>query len=169
MITFNVEPNAVPNIASFMERVRFQIIAAIRGGMREAMKDLAKYIVATKLSGSPIGRMATPNKLTKPGDLSASILAGVRVGGNEEEIYGTLSGRPKNMPNLGYWQEFGTNHPAVSGKLNVFVGKDGNPVFTHHLAAFSIAPRPFLNPSLDEQKGQIMETIRASLAAAELG
>lgn len=168
MIDFNIDPNAPQNIAAYMERVRAKIIGALRGGMREAMGDLAKYIVATKLSGSPIGILSTPNKFTKPGDLAASILEGVRVGGNDEEVYGTLSGRPKSMPNLGYWQEFGTNHPSVSEKLSVFVGPDGSPVFTRHLAAFSIAPRPFLNPSLQEQQAQIIATIRARLEEVDL-
>lgn len=168
MINFQVEPDAGPKIAAYMDRVRAQIISAIRGGMRQAMNDLAQYVIATKLSGSPIGQQAAANKYTRPGDLAASILAGVRVGGNDEEVYGTLSGRPKNMPNLGFWQEFGTKHLERSGKLNVFIGLDGAPVFTRHIAAFSIPPRPFLNPSLHEQETQITETIRARLREAEL-
>jgi hypothetical protein len=168
MIDFQLEPNAGPKIAAYMDRVRAQIISAIRGGMRQAFHNLAEYIVASKLSGSPIGQQAMPGKYTKPGDLAASILHGVRVGGNEDEVYGTLSGRPKNMPNLGFWQEFGTNHLERSGKLNVFIGRDGSPVFTHHIAAFSIAPQPFLNPSLREQESQIFETIRTRLSEAKL-
>lgn len=168
MIRFTIEPDAGPKLAGYMEHVRARIVSAIRGGMREAMQDLARYIVATKLSGDPIGRQASPSRLTKPGDLAASILAGVRVGGNEQEVYGTLSGRPKNQPNLGYWQEFGTNHPAIAGKLRVFAGPDGEMVFTTSTAAFSIAPRPFLNPSLGEQKAQIMATIRARIAEANI-
>jgi hypothetical protein len=168
MIRFTLEPDAGPKLAGYMEHVRARIVSAIRGGMREAMQDLASYIVANKLSGNPIGQQAAPSRFTKPGDLAASIMAGVRVGGNEQEVYGTLSGRPKNQPNLGYWQEFGTSHPAVAGKLRVFAGADGQLVFTTSIAAFSIQPRPFLNPSLGEQKAQIMATIHARLSEANI-
>lgn len=169
MLTFQIEPNAGPKIGAYMERVRSRIIAAARSGMREAMNDLAQWIVESKLSGGfGIGIQSAPSKYTNPGDLAASLLKGVRVSVRDELVRGTLTARPKNMPNLGFWQEFGTNHPAVSDKLNVFTGRDGKLVFTHHLAAFSIPPRPFLNPSLEEQKAQIMETIRASIAAADL-
>jgi len=168
MIQFTLEPDAGPKLAGYMEHVRARIVSAIRAGMREAMQDLARYVVASKLSGDPIGQQAAPSRFTKPGDLAASILAGVRVGGNDEEVYGTLSGRPKNQPNLGYWQEFGTKHPAVAGKMRVFAGADGQLVFTSSIAAFSIPPRPFLNPSLAEQKAQIMATIRARLAEADI-
>lgn len=170
MIRFEVEPQAGTKIAAYMEHVRSRIVSAIRGGMYEAMNDLAQYIVASKLSGSPIGMQDTPTKYTKPGDLAASILRGVRVGGRDggDEIYGTLSGRPKNQPNLGYWQEFGTVHPAIAKKLMVFAAPDGTMVYTQGHKAFSIAPRPFLNPSLVERETQIMDTIRARLAAADL-
>jgi hypothetical protein len=168
VINFTLEPNAGPKLAAYMDRVRAQIVAALRAGMREAMNNLAEYIVSSKLSGNPIGVQAQAGQFTKPGDLAASVLQGVRVGGNEDEVYGTLSGRPKNQPNLGLWQEFGTNHLEQSGKLNVFIGKDGSPVFTRHIAPFSIAPRPFLNPSLREQEAQIVATIRTRLSEAKL-
>jgi hypothetical protein len=72
------------------------------------------------------------------------------------------------MPNLGFWQEFGTNHPALEAKFMAFMAADGTMVFTRGHRAFSIAPRPFLNPSLEEQKSEIVATIRARLSEVKL-
>lgn len=160
MIRFTVDPNDGPKIAAHLEQVRVRILTAIRGGMREAMQDLAQYIVGSKLSGSPIAQ--------RKGNLAAAVLASARVTGNEEVIRGSVAAKPRVNSNEGIWQEFGTNHPALEGKLRVFIGRDGTPVFTHHLKAFTIAPKPFLNPSLHEQETKIVETIRARLREADL-
>lgn len=160
MLTFTIDPNSGPNIAAHLEQVRVRILQAIRGGMRAAMEGLALYVVSSKLSGSPIER--------HKGDLAAAVLASVRVSSNEEQVHGSIAAKPRSLPNLGIWQEFGTQHPAVLDKLRVFASPSGGLIFTRHTREFKIAPRPFLNPSLQEQKLQIIATIRARLIEANL-
>jgi len=160
MLTFTIEPEAGPKLAAYMEQVRVRITASIRSGMDTAMHDLAQFIVSSKLSGSPIQR--------RTGDLAEAVLASVRVKATEEQVHGSVAAKPKGQPNLGLWQEFGTHHPAVEGKLRVFSVPGGGIVFTNHLAEFTIAPKPFLNVSLREQQTQIIATIRARLAEAQL-
>lgn len=160
MITFTIEPDAGSKIAAHLERVRVQIISALRGGMYQAMGELAEYVVGSKLSGSPVGRRA--------GDLAAAVLASVRVRANDEQVYGSVAAKPKKLPNEGLWQEFGTKHPPVLDKLRMFAAPGGGLVFTRRTREFATEPRPFLNPSLQEQKTQIMETIRGRLREAQL-
>jgi hypothetical protein len=158
---FYVEPGAPQKIGAYLERVRANAMKALRDGMREAMTELAQYVVASKLAGNPIH--------SRLGALAAAILASVRVGGNENYVRGTIADKPPRMPNEGIWQEFGTQHAAdLSGKLRVFVGPDGAPVFTRKIGAYQVAPKPFMNPSLEERRRQVIETIRARLTAAHL-
>lgn len=160
MIKYKLEDDNSSQLTPYYEEVRQKLVKAIRSGMRQAMTDLAQYIVAEKLSGSVLHR--------RSGRLADAVLSSVRVSANEEAVRGTVKAQPKDMPNEGLWQEFGTEHPAITGRLRVFVTPGGVVQFTERIREFSIEPRPFMNPSLHEQAAEIMDTIRESVTKAEL-
>lgn len=159
-LRFFFEGGSEEQVPAAFERARQVIIAALRSGMREAIKGLAQYIVTSKLSGQVLQR--------RSGSLAEAVEASVRVGATDDAVFGSINPKPKRMPNEGLWQEFGTHHAAITDKLRVFAAPGGQIVFTQKTKAFDIAPRPFENPSLHEQEQQIVNTIREKLRAAVL-
>lgn len=159
MINFFFEDDT-SHFDPYFEVSRQRLVQAIRTGMRQGMTNLAQYIVADKLSGSVLHR--------RTGRLADAVLSSVRVSANDDVVRGTVAAKPKAQPNEGLWQEFGTHHPALTGRLRVYVTPDGTMGFTENTREFSVEPRPFMNPSLHEQEDQIMSTIAESVRKAEL-
>lgn len=159
MINFKL--NSTPEqFNGYFEQARQKLITGISNGMRQGMTGLAQYIVSSKLQGGVLHE--------RTGHLVKAVLNSVRVSVTEEAVRGSVAAMPPEMPNEGLWNEFGTNHPAVAGKLHVFVAPGGGLVFSKKVRAFSIAPRPFMNTSLHEQEQQIMSTIRAAVTEVQL-
>lgn len=159
-LRFYFEDGSAERVPAAFERARQVIITALRSGMREAMDELAQYIVASKLSGQVLQR--------RSGSLAEAVEASVRVKVTDDAIIGSINPKPKRMPNEGLWEEFGTHHAAIAHELHVFAAPGGQIVFTEDIKAFDIAPRPFMNPSLHEQEQQIANTIREKLRTAVL-
>ncbi|MHB8303354.1 MAG: hypothetical protein ACYDC6_11035 [Acidobacteriaceae bacterium] len=158
MIQMTVRQPSVDGVVSYVERVRGRVLAGIVDGMRESMEGLA-WTVADKLQGNPI--------MSRSGDLLGAVLASPRVQVYATAIRGTVSTKgAKPGENLGLWLEEGTHVPAVRGKLFAFTPPDGETVFTRGHKAFNVKPHPFMNPSLQEYKAQILQTIADRVSEA---
>ncbi len=157
MIDFTVEPDSADRLAEAFAERRAAIIAGVLEGMGAAMTELA---IATA--------SAAPHRT---GRLAAAIMASVKVRETSKEIKGTISGDVGKL-HVGLWQEEGVSVPATMAKrvkAMVLIGQDGSPVFFKSHRAFRVPGRPFMNPTLEEQKPQIIETLRASVREATAG
>ena len=166
MISAQIEPNVGPKLASWIWSISaHELIVAIRGGMREAMNDsgprtsLRTSSPAIRLAfGRRLGNGVRNQETSGHPSSRACVLAAT-----DRLVYGTVTGKPKSMPNLGSVAGVRNESPGKVRKTSGIHRPRRQARLTHHLAAFAIPPRPFLNPSLEEQKSQIMETIRARL------
>ena len=156
MIALEVDPQSVEAVDEYFEATRQRILTGIREGMQEAMEGLAA-LVAQKVAGSPIH--------SRTGKLLAAILGGVHVRSNANAIVGEVRPDTHDGRNLALWLEKGVNEPGVVGKLMRFVA-DGALRFAYSHRAFRIEGRPFMNPSLEEDKTTIMEIIERRIANA---
>ena len=159
-LSFHFEDGSAERVPAAFEQARERLKDAIRAGMRQAMQELAEYVVSAKLSGGVLQR--------RSGNLVNAVMSSVRIKVTDEFVAGSINAKPPKMPNEGYWQEFGTNHPAITGRMRVFAAPDGSIVFTRRTRTFQIAPKPFMNPSLHERESNIMDTIRAKVREANL-
>ena len=158
MVDFEVKPESVAEVTDYLEQVRQNILGGIVVGMQEAMESLAETAAAKFESLTA----------TRTGDVLAAILNSPKVSETSEVVRGTVSA-DVGKQHFGIWFDYGTSHQAVDGKLYHFTDADGKSIFTHGHAAFQVAARPFMNPSLQEQKGQIMELISNRVAVALRG
>lgn len=156
MVELTITQASVDGIASYLERVRLRVLAAARAGMRESMEGLA-WTVADKLQGNPI--------TSRSGELLGAVLASPKVRETETQIRGTVSANVGGKPR-GLWLEEGTHVPAVKGTVFAFTPPGEETQFSRGHKAFNVRPRPFMNPSLDQYKGQILATIQARVAEA---
>jgi hypothetical protein len=156
MIAFEVDQASVAGVTDYLEQTRKNILAGIRTGMQEAMEGLS-WNVADKLQGNPI--------VSRSGRLLGAVLGSPKVTETETYIKGTVSSMVDGKPR-GLWLEDGISVPAVAGVLFHFTAADGKSVFTHGHAAFQIAGRPFMNPSLQEYSPTIVDMIFAKVSEA---
>ena len=159
MLDFAVDPNSVQDVTDYLEQTRKNILTAIRVGMREGMEGLS-WKVAEKFDGNPI--------VSRSGDLLAHILASPKVTTHEGYIKGTVDAE-MGKKHVGLWLEAGINEPAVKGKLYQFTAADGTSVWTHGHKAFRVAPHPFMNPSLNEYRGTLLDLITQKIVEAANG
>jgi hypothetical protein len=151
-----VKPESVDEVLEHVDVVRQRILEGIRGGMKQAMEDLA-YNVADKLFGNPI--------VSRSGELATAILESPKVTETPEVIRGTVTA-DVGRKHLGIWLEEGTHVPAVDGKLYEFTEPDSGSFYTHGHVAFQVKAHPFMNPSLKEYQTTIMQIIADSVAEA---
>jgi len=150
---FTVDASGIPD---YLDRVKANVLAGIRGGMADAMKGLA-YVVAGHAGGDPI--------VSRSGQFVGAVLGSPKVTQTDGYIKGTVSSMVGRKP-MGVWFDEGTSVPAVQGVLYGFFSADGRSVFTHGHAAFQVAPHPIMNPSLREYQPAIIATIEARIDAA---
>lgn len=159
-VLFSVDDASIQETADYLEQTRMRILSAIREGMAEAMGGLA-WTVADKLQGSPI--------VSRTGQLLGTVLGSPKVTETDSYIKGTVSSNDGKKPK-GLWLEGGISDPSTlgmdTGLLYEFTASDGKSVFTHGHAAFQIAPKPFLNPSLEEYKPTILDIITSRIEGA---
>jgi hypothetical protein len=152
MIKYHLENEGRPAI-EYIATAKERVIAGIRTGMRQGMTGLAGYIVAQKLSGQVLNQ--------RTGRLARAVLQSVRVWMTETAVRGVVNASPKELPNEGYWQEFGTK--AIENEI-MRMNLPGGYVFTRRRAA--VEPRAFMNPSLHEYSGQVVNFINERIEAA---
>ena len=143
-------------VEDYLEQTRKNILSGVRIGMGEAMEGLS-WNVVDKLQGNPI--------ISRSGKLVGAVLGSPKVTETADYIKGTVSSVVEGKPR-GLWLEEGTSVPAVTGNLYHFAAADGGSVFTHGHAAFKVAPKPFLNPSLREYSPTIVDIITAKVQGA---
>lgn len=131
---------------------RERIIAAVREGMLEAMKDLA--IAAA--SAAPV----------RTGALQRAILNSPAVTETDTAIVGTVSGEVGRR-HIALWQEKGILDPAVTASpghvMRAFFSPDTIGFIRRH-GAFRVPGRPFMKPTLEKQREAIFNTIRGAVA-----
>lgn len=128
-----------------------QIVKAAQEGMYEGMTGFAK-LVASRVH-------------SRTGDLARAIENSARIRDNGTQVTGTISPRnSKGLP-IGLWIEEGISEPATD-KLLAFAGAGRGEGFSRGHKAFKIPAHPFINPSMDEFQGEIIEKIRAQIEAA---
>jgi hypothetical protein len=147
-VGFDVNPQPA---LEYIEEVKLRAIEGATLGMGEAMDDL--------------GNAAAGNAPKRTGELASIIARSPRVIATQRFIKGTVSAN-KGGRNVGLWQEFGIHVPAVANKLMVFVAPGGQVVFTRGHKAFHIPGHPFMNPTLQERKARIIETIANGIREA---
>jgi hypothetical protein len=117
---------------------------------------LAEYIKREKLSGQVLKN--------RTGNLRNSVFPSMESSGSQ--IIGTVA--VDNTAPYGRYQEYGAQIPErvpVKAKaLRWYVG--GSPVFAMRARAFTLLPRPFMRPSLDEKAPSITAAIRQSVNEA---
>jgi hypothetical protein len=147
--------------ADYVEQVRRNILAGIQMGMLAGMEQLAGD-VSTKLHGDPIGE--------RTGDLLETVLRSPRVVTTEAYIKGEVSTAGAKFRNLGLWLEFGTGFPKKGKGLaqypKQFLPGNSESAKSAGHGAFRIAPRPFFNPTFQEDYPTILETINQRIAEA---
>lgn len=156
MIVAEPNPQAAEEVSEYLEATRKRILAGIREGMQEAMEGLAS-LVAEKVGGSPIQ--------SHTGKLLAAILGGVHVRSTANAVIGEVRPDTHGGRNLALWLEKGVNEPGVTGKLMRFIA-DGALRFIYSHRAFRIEAKPFMNPTLEQDKTTIMEIIQQRIAGA---
>lgn len=159
MVAFEVDPQSVSEVDAYFEHTRDRILEGIREGMQEAMEGLA-WLVVDKLGGSPIH--------SRSGKLLGAVLGGIHVRSNASSIVGEVRPDTHDGRNLALWLEKGINEPGVAGKLMRFFA-DGAMRFAMSHKAFHVEEKPFMNPSLNQDKTTIMEIIERRISGAVVG
>jgi hypothetical protein len=156
MLKFVVKDESVRGVNAYFRQMRDRVVSAALKGMLEAMQGLARNTVAKK---SEVGIQS------RSGNLDAAIVKSARASMSGDIIRGKVSGYSDGKP-LSLWLGEGTHVPAVADKLMVFVLPDGKTVFTRKHREFSTPARPFMNPSLNEYKAEIVATINRHMLEA---
>ena len=126
------------------------MFARLKREMNAQTQNLLSYVKDEKLSGQVLNQ--------RTGNLKNSGFTEVDSDG--DEITGFVS-FGATAP-YAIYQERGASIPAVDGKLMVFQ-KDGNTVFTTKHRAFELPARPFLGPSLDENRAGIIAAFQEAV------
>jgi hypothetical protein len=151
-----LDPASVDQTQEYINQVRQRILAGLRAGMMEAMEGLA-WNVADKLSGNPI--------VSRSGDLLGAVIASPHVSETAEILRGTVHA-DVGAKHVGLWLEEGTHVPAVENHIFGFSPTNGETVFTRGHKAFAVRPHPFMNPSLHEFEGRIIQILTESVEVA---
>lgn len=125
--------------------------SALTAEMQTQMTQAADYVRANKLSGGVLQR--------RSGALSRSIYGSAsNVGGTT--VVGLLGSR--GVPYANIWENTGSKAhtivPSVAKALRFTAG--GRVVFSMRVDIPQQAPRPFLQPSLNENKDKILAALR---------
>lgn len=130
-----------------------KVFANVRATVETQTGLLASYIKSSKLSGQILKN--------RTGNLRNSVFNNVTSSG--ELITGTVG--VDNTAPYGAFQEYGAHIPErvpVNAKaLRWYVG--GSPIFRMRARAFDLPPRPFMGPSLQERREEIVAAIQASV------
>lgn len=124
---------------------------ALLDEMQTQMTQLADYVRGNKLSGQVLER--------RSGRLSRSISGSASVNG--DVIVGRVGS--SGVPYANIWENTGAKAhevvPVNAKALRFMMG--GRPVFAMRVQIPQQAPRPFLKPSMNENKEKILMALRA--------
>lgn len=153
MINLAVNPDSTSAAAQAMQDRRAWIIRGVLDGMAEGMQILA----AAAADAAP----------DRTGKLRRAILASPTVKETTSAIVGTVSGEV-GARHVALWVEEGINDPAASVKRAkaMVMSAGGSAQFFRSHAAFRVPAHPFMNPTLEEQKPQIMAVIQRHVEEA---
>jgi hypothetical protein len=137
MSSFRIDVSALTTLASRLQGV--DIKGALQQGMETGCAKLASYIVQAKLSGEVLnirtGNLAQSVETPSPGpssDTSVTYLVGGKWYGKVQEFGASITiNKAVNLPNIGW----------------------------RHLGTITLPARPWLNPSIEEQKGMIGQEV----------
>ena len=144
---------------AYMKAVQKRILTGLREGVATSIEDLS-YAIADKLTGNPVQ--------SHSGELLRLVLNGVRVSENQNFVTGKIV--PKDSAsNLAQWVEEGFTVPGITKKIAFFSEAiQGLKVAMGH-QKFTVAPHPYMNPTLIEQEPVIFATIREKVNDALAG
>lgn len=129
-----------------------KVLAALRNELEKQTGMLANYIRAQKLSGQVLKN--------RTGNLRNAVQNNVTAAG--PILTGTVF--VDNTAPYGAYQEHGASIPErrpVNAKaLRWYVG--GSPVFAMRAKAFTLPPRPFMAPSLQEKSAEINAALQGT-------
>lgn len=158
-ITITVDAGDDPQIRGFVQRRIGAVINSVAEEMSILMLELQAHVVAEHMSGRPGLRQITGTLATSvraiPTTIADDKISGYVEGGGGPAWYLIVHEPPDGLTTL---------VPPVSGKLMVFKGADGQPVFTMKHRAFTIPRRPAMKPSIDEMYDEIIGGLRAAVA-----
>lgn len=144
------------NVKNKLNGSSVRLLSQLRRELTIQTGKLANYIKSAKLSGQVLKN--------RTGNLRNSIVP--KVGESGAVLTGTVF--VDSTAPYGRYQEYGAHIPEripVKAKaLRWYAG--GSPVFAMRARAFTLPPRPFMGPSLDEKQAEITSALRDAINTA---
>lgn len=154
MITTTIQPIS-PAFRQKFHNSRERIIDALLREMRIQTGILKRYIKEQKLSGQVLKN--------RTGNLRNAVFN--RVESDSNSVTGHVF-VDKTAP-YGAYQEYGASIPERvprKAKALHWIGADGRDVFAKRARAFQLKARPFMGPSLEEKRDDIVNALRRAVA-----
>lgn len=150
MATITITKNGLHDMAVAFEQAHSALGDAVQRGLTTALVKVANYAVANKLTGQVLNQ--------RTGRLISSVQSSVRVSGSGTRVTGRIG-----SVFYGRVHEFGATI-EVNSPVNL-----GGDIGWRYLKTVTLPPRPWLGPSLDENKDQIAADIKGAIREAFKG
>lgn len=189
MLRLTLDPSSVAAVSDHIQNVRERVLVGIRLGMRDAMQGLAQHTAEEAPHGDAAAPVHLSERILQSPEVVETpdqVIGTVGPHGFGKRILGWLeSGTQEPAVNLSLArqkyariQEKIAAGKRVSYAAQIYRERKRamiyDPTHTHNAEgffsarqAYSIAPRPFMQRSLDEYAQQIVATIQERLEQAE--
>jgi hypothetical protein len=142
-------------IAAKLNGTRTRVLAALSDALYGQMVELRTYIQAEKLSGQVLKN--------RTGNLRRAVFESIAATASDR-FEGAVSVGSEAL--YGAYQEYGAHIPErvpVRERVLHWIGADGANVFAMRARAFDLPARPFMRPSLDENKDKIIRALAETI------